>query len=335
MEIGLGIDGRLALSDTEQAEVAAEAATLGYTSLWTPNREDDPFDLCARWHEASGLQTGISVLPADRWTTERIVVGARMARERTAGHFILGIGAGQDREAPIRRMRELASVLGPSLGDGPIYLGALGPQMLHLAGERYDGAALNWCAPEQTLWSRERVASGARSAGRDPGAVKIHQYIRVCVDPDVAAARLALAKMVLGYAMAKAGGRSDQGLSRALHPDGLRRGAHRARGRCARTARTTTRSPTGYRTSCSGGSAIGGLRRAPRPASKRSPLGLISRWCASSSRRTTMRTACASRCGAASGLGDPEKVDDEHERLAGLDRPGGAAVTVREPGPGS
>jgi alkanesulfonate monooxygenase SsuD/methylene tetrahydromethanopterin reductase-like flavin-dependent oxidoreductase (luciferase family) len=205
MELGLGIDARLALSDTEQAEVAAEAATLGYTSLWTPNREDDPFDLCARWHEASGLQTGISVLPADRWTTERIVVGARMARERTAGHFILGIGAGQDREAPIRRMRELASVLGPSLGDGPIYLGALGPQMLRLAGEQYDGAALNWCAPEQTLWSRERVASGARSAGRDPGAVKIHQYIRVCVDPDVAAARLALAKMVLGYAMNRPG----------------------------------------------------------------------------------------------------------------------------------
>src|SRR5205807_359269 len=80
-----------------------------------------------------------------------------------------------------------------SLGDARIYLGALGPQMLQLAGERYDGAALNWCAPEHTLWSRERVAAGALSAGRDPRDVAIHQYIRVCVDPDVAAARRALA----------------------------------------------------------------------------------------------------------------------------------------------
>ena len=57
MEIGLGIDGRLVLSDTEQADLAAEAALLGYTSLWTPNG-NDPFGLCARWHAASGLRTG-------------------------------------------------------------------------------------------------------------------------------------------------------------------------------------------------------------------------------------------------------------------------------------
>jgi len=74
-----------------------------------------------------------------------------------------------------------------------------------LAGERYDGAALNWSSPEQTRWSRERVASGALAAGRDPNAVTIHQYIRVCVDPDVAAARRALAKMMLSYAMNRPG----------------------------------------------------------------------------------------------------------------------------------
>src|SRR4029077_19735322 len=76
-----------------------------------------------------------------------------------------------------------------------------GRRRLHLAGERYDGAALNWCSPEQTLWSRERVAPGALAAGRDPRDVRIHQYIRVCVDRDVAAARGALAKMTLAYAM--------------------------------------------------------------------------------------------------------------------------------------
>ena len=207
MEIGLGIDGRLALSETEQDALAIEAATLGYTSLWTPARpeNDDPFDLCVRWHAASGLETGISVLPIQSWSAERLIAGTRKALDRTSGKFILGVGAGNVRERPIAALRDLASSLRAALGAARIYLGALGPQMLHLAGEAYDGAALNWCAPEQTLWSRERVAAGAVRGGRDPLQADIHQYIRVCVDPDVAAARSALAKMALGYAMARPG----------------------------------------------------------------------------------------------------------------------------------
>jgi alkanesulfonate monooxygenase SsuD/methylene tetrahydromethanopterin reductase-like flavin-dependent oxidoreductase (luciferase family) len=203
MEIGLGIDGRLALSDTEQADIAAEAALLGYSSVWTPNRDGHPFALCALWHAASGLGTGISVAPLQRWTVDQLVAGAHMALDRTNGNFILGVGSGSEHDAPIRKMRDLVAALRARLPDAPIYLGALGPQMLRLAGERYDGAALNWCSPEQTLWSRERVAAGALRAGRDPREVRIHQYIRVCVDPDVAAARRALATMVLGYALSR------------------------------------------------------------------------------------------------------------------------------------
>jgi 5,10-methylenetetrahydromethanopterin reductase len=211
MQIGLGIDGRLVLSDTEQADIAAEAARLGYTSLWTPARDDDPFALCVAWHRASGLETGISVLPYQHYPAERLIAGARTALARSAGRFVLGVGAGSVRDAPIKKLRDLASALRPSLGDGRIFLGALGPQMLHLAGERYDGAALNWCSPRQTLWSRERVAAGALAAGRDPRAIVIHEYIRVCVDPDVAAARRALAKMVLGYALNRPGGDKTMG----------------------------------------------------------------------------------------------------------------------------
>jgi hypothetical protein len=211
VEIGLGIDGRLVLSDAEQADIAAEAAVLGYTSLWTPARDDDPFELCALWHRASGLETGISVLPYQRYPADRLIAGARTALAGTAGRFVLGVGAGSVQDAPIRKLRDLASALRPALGAGRIYLAALGPQMLHLAGERYDGAALNWCSPQQTLWSRERVAAGALAAGRDPRDIVIHQYVRVCVDPDVAAARRALAKMVLGYALDRPGGDKTKG----------------------------------------------------------------------------------------------------------------------------
>jgi len=40
----------------------------------------------------------------------------------------------------------------------PVYLGALGPEMLRLGGELADGICLNWCTPEQIAWSRARIA---------------------------------------------------------------------------------------------------------------------------------------------------------------------------------
>src|SRR5258707_8467802 len=146
---------------------------------------------------ARACRSAVSVLQRDeRWSIAQIATStlATWARVPT---FVLGVGAGSVRDKPIQLMRELSSSLRASLGDARIYLAALGPQMLALAGERYDGAALNWCSPEQTRWSRERVAAGALAAGRDPREIRIHEYIRVCVDRDVAAARRAPAKMTL------------------------------------------------------------------------------------------------------------------------------------------
>jgi alkanesulfonate monooxygenase SsuD/methylene tetrahydromethanopterin reductase-like flavin-dependent oxidoreductase (luciferase family) len=90
------------------------------------------------------------------------------------------------------------------LPPAPVYLAALGPQMLRLAGEVADGALLNWATPERIAVSRERIDAGAARAGRDPGSVPITMYIRVCVDDDVAAAREAFGAQVLGYAMGRA-----------------------------------------------------------------------------------------------------------------------------------
>jgi alkanesulfonate monooxygenase SsuD/methylene tetrahydromethanopterin reductase-like flavin-dependent oxidoreductase (luciferase family) len=83
----------------------------------------------------------------------------------------------------------------------PVYLGALGPEMLRLAGELADGVCLNWCTPEQIAWSRERIAEGAGRVGRDPKDVQVVEYIRVCVDDDVEVARRAFARATMGYAL--------------------------------------------------------------------------------------------------------------------------------------
>jgi len=207
MDAGLGLDSRLSLTAADQQVLASEAAGLGYTSLWTPNSgARDVFDLCAAWHEASGLATGISVLPRQHWSIDELTSGAAALARRTGGTFVLGLGSGSDQTRPIGLMRETIDALRGRLdATVPVYLGALGPQMLRLAGERYDGAALNWSDPERVAASRATVAAGAAAAGRDPAAVRIHQYIRVCVDDDASAARASLAKMVLAYAMAKPG----------------------------------------------------------------------------------------------------------------------------------
>jgi len=64
----------------------------------------------------------------------------------------------------------------------PVALGALGPNMLTQTGEASDGAALNWCTPEQVAASRKIVAKGAQAAGRDPNEVAMIECIRICVD---------------------------------------------------------------------------------------------------------------------------------------------------------
>ena len=192
MEVGLGVDSRLGLSASQLRDLAPEASALGYQSLWTnANVDYDPIAMCVAWHERSGLATGVSVAPIARNPAPVLALAARTAHEITGNKFILGVGSGSVTERPIHAVRAYVDELRKTAKDVPIYIGALGPQMLALAGRHADGAALNWCTPAQVAWSRERVGPRA----------KLIEYIRMCVDDDVAAARLALAKQILSYAL--------------------------------------------------------------------------------------------------------------------------------------
>lgn len=193
-----------------------------------------------------GLLTGISVVPVPLWTAAQLAATAGTLGLLSGSRFILGIGSGaiHDEEQrrrfawpaypPVAMMRDylitvrrllagdevdytgpVVSLHGVRLGFRPprvpVYLGALGPQMVRLAGACADGVLLNWCTPEQVAWSRQQVAEAARLAGRDPAEIQVVEYIRVCVDEDVDAARRALARAVLGYALARPGARTDRG----------------------------------------------------------------------------------------------------------------------------
>jgi alkanesulfonate monooxygenase SsuD/methylene tetrahydromethanopterin reductase-like flavin-dependent oxidoreductase (luciferase family) len=109
-------------------------------------------------------------------------------------------GKAVDYQGEVVTLRGVRLAISPA-PHTPVYLGALGPEMLRLGGELADGICLNWCSPEQIAWSRERIAEGAARVGRAPQGVQVVEYIRVCVDADVEVARRAFARSTMGYAL--------------------------------------------------------------------------------------------------------------------------------------
>ncbi|MCW2522520.1 MAG: class F420-dependent oxidoreductase [Frankiales bacterium] len=201
----------------------------------------DAFHVCAAWSQDSPLlQTGISVVPVARnWTVTAVAIQAATVGQIAGGRFTLGIGSGGSGPAfwssaglpnrPIAVMRDYLTILrgllngervtyegaavqvrgatlvspgmAEPLASVPIQLGALGPQMVRLAGELGDGALLNWATPERIAQCRQLLNEGAARADRDPSQVRLTMYVRICVDDDVEAARQALGAQVLGYAI--------------------------------------------------------------------------------------------------------------------------------------
>jgi 5,10-methylenetetrahydromethanopterin reductase len=205
---------------------------LGYRGLWTTGGTYDPFQLCSDWGASGGAasdgpQVGIAIVPVTAWPSPvALATTAATTAELTGGRFILGLGVGHPTERaptnipeirPVPLAREHLTVLRRLLAgervdhDGtyvqlrhteigwrpphvPLYIAALGPAMLRLAGTAADGVLLNWCSREQVAWSRSQVDEGIRSAGRQPGDVRIVTQVRVAIDDDVERARRAIAR---------------------------------------------------------------------------------------------------------------------------------------------
>ena len=192
MHIAVGLDSRLDLSAAQLRDLAPLARDLGYQSIWTNAGTDyDPVGLCIAWHALSGLPTGISVVPIQRNPPQVLGLAARTAHGLSGGAFTLGIGSGNVTDRPIAAVRDYVAAVRTVAPDVRVILGALGPQMLRLAGRVSAGAAMNWCTPRQIAWSRDRVGEGKT----------LVMYLRVCVDADVAAARRTVARQIIAYAV--------------------------------------------------------------------------------------------------------------------------------------
>jgi alkanesulfonate monooxygenase SsuD/methylene tetrahydromethanopterin reductase-like flavin-dependent oxidoreductase (luciferase family) len=82
----------------------------------------------------------------------------------------------------------------------PIYVAALGPQMLELAGEMADGVLMNWTAESFIPQAVEHIKRGARIASRDISEIDIAGYVRVAAGGDEEAVRASLRSQVARYA---------------------------------------------------------------------------------------------------------------------------------------
>jgi alkanesulfonate monooxygenase SsuD/methylene tetrahydromethanopterin reductase-like flavin-dependent oxidoreductase (luciferase family) len=124
---------------------------------------------------------------------------------------LLPLLAGEHVDASGQTFTTRGQVRVPGAAAPPVYLAAMGPQILRLAGELADGVTPNWSSPEQIAWLREHVVLGAARAGRQAADIPVAHYIRVCIDQDEDAARRAFASNMLGYAMARPGQPKDRG----------------------------------------------------------------------------------------------------------------------------
>ena len=82
----------------------------------------------------------------------------------------------------------------------PIYLAALGPKMIEMAGEIADGVLLNWTAPEHIKEALGHLERGAARAGRNLDDIDVACYIRVAVTADEEMVRAPLRRQILRYA---------------------------------------------------------------------------------------------------------------------------------------
>jgi probable F420-dependent oxidoreductase len=218
------------------ADLARAAIDRGYEEVWMAEvNGGDSYALCAAVAQAlPGVRVGTAVVPAQTRTPMMHAMSAMTLSQLTQGNFILGIGlsspnivrdwAGQPYERPLTTMREHVEVLrqmltgqktnyegktlsvknfrlgGKPVGDVPIYLGALNPRMLRLAGALCDGICLNM-VPESALRQvLSEVRRGAEEAGKDPRDIEVVARLHVVRSDDPAMGRNLIRTVFGAYA---------------------------------------------------------------------------------------------------------------------------------------
>jgi F420-dependent oxidoreductase-like protein len=139
------------------------------------------------------VSSGWYGVPYDRplARTEEYVAIVRMALAGRPVRY-----AGRHYRLPPEGVDEAAHLSGaPVRADIPIYLAAVGPASLELAGRVADGWMGVFCSPERLAESLRHVRSGRRQAGRDLDGFEVLPSIPIATGEDARAA----AEQLRGY----------------------------------------------------------------------------------------------------------------------------------------
>jgi alkanesulfonate monooxygenase SsuD/methylene tetrahydromethanopterin reductase-like flavin-dependent oxidoreductase (luciferase family) len=183
----------------EFVQLAREGEGLGYSAVFLPELagRDTLVALGELAGETEDLRLGTGIIPMSSRTPPLTAMAAATVHERSGGRLVLGIGTGPAVPGALDRLRNLILAIRRLLAgeavelDGrtlrlslipedpvPIWMSALGPRAMRVAGEVADGVLLNWCTPDRVRAARTAIQEGAVAAGRDPADVTVAVYVR-------------------------------------------------------------------------------------------------------------------------------------------------------------
>ncbi len=231
----LGVGFSRGVGPAEIVEAVKLAESLGYESAWmAEGHAGDQFAvLGAAAAVTTRIRLGTSISSVFVRTAPTIAMAAATLDHLSAGRFVLGLGTSHREQVqpehgvpftePTARLRDTIAIVRALVRDGSvthhgrvvtierfdlwftprrrelsIYVAALFPKMLEIAGEIADGALLTWPTLDAPRRAAEHVARGAAQAGRRPG--EIASLIPCAVAPSRREALDALRPAVALYA---------------------------------------------------------------------------------------------------------------------------------------
>src|SRR5262245_7343938 len=233
--IGVGFSGGLAPADLVwcirvSAELGDESAGVA------GGHGGDQFAILAACAVSTRrIRLGTSISSVFVRSAPTIGMAAATVDHLSGGRFILGLGSSHRVQVepehglpfvqPTQRLRETVDIVRALVRDGvvayagkvidvkrfdlwfgplrpviPIYVSALFPPMLQIAGEIAEGVLLTWPTLEAGRRAAANVAIGAARAGRPPDAVDIASLIPCSVAPSQREAHEAMRPAVAFYA---------------------------------------------------------------------------------------------------------------------------------------
>ena len=159
------------------AAIAREGEGSGYAAVFLPETgaRDTAATLMGIAGETEELLLGTGVIPMPARTARLAAMAAATVQERSGGRHILGVGTGPSGPGALERLRAYVEGIRGLVGGSapgaalrlplavpvPIWIAALGPRAVRLAGQIADGVILNWCTPERVGEARDAIRAAA------------------------------------------------------------------------------------------------------------------------------------------------------------------------------